>query len=91
MASLNLNPKLRPCYVDGKKALFHCWFNVSQIVEPSFLVGGHNGGVLYDILGLVEDENGHMMKVYPRDIQFLDTGNLFYENSIFFRSEKGEE
>ena len=37
---------LRPCKVNGKKALFHTWSNKSQIVPPSALMGGDNGGVL---------------------------------------------
>ena len=78
MAAISFGPKFRPCLWGGKKALFHCWFNVSEIVAPSIINSGHPGGVIAGILGLVEDENGHMHKVYPENIQFLDNG-IFQE------------
>lgn len=80
MAAFNLRPKLRPCLVDGdKKYLFHLWFQVSEIVAPSFLNGGHPGGVVSTVLGLVEDEKGNVKKVYPERITFLDNPFLDHD------------
>ncbi len=62
----------RPCYVDGKKALFHKWVDKSEIVSPSVLKGGHAGGVICDTFGLVEFENGVVGEVYPHKIKFAD-------------------
>lgn len=90
MASLNTTPKLRPCIVDNDEMLFHCWVNVSQIVSPSIMVGGHNGGVISDIFGLVENKEGKVLKVYTKDIRFLDSGNHFHDNYIFFETERRE-
>lgn len=78
MATFSIGPKLRPCLYKDKKALFHCWFQVSEIVAPSIMNGGHGGGVISGVLGLVEDEDGYMHKVYPEKIQFLDN-NIFQE------------
>lgn len=37
---------------------------------------------------LVEFENGDVTMVNIETIQFLDTGNLFHENDIFFRKKE---
>ena len=76
MAKFDFNPK-RPCIVKGDtKALFHCWFQVSEIVAPSVRKGGHAGGVISGVLGLVEYEDGTVHKILPENIQFLDN-NIF--------------
>lgn len=86
MAAFSWGPKLRPCIYKDKKALFHCWFQVSEIVAPSIMNGGHGGGMVSGILGLVEDEDGCMHKVYPEKIQFLDN-NIFQEYDFTRREE----
>jgi hypothetical protein len=62
----------RPCYVGGKKALFHKWEDVSEIVEPSIMKGGHGGGVVKGTLAIVELEDGTIKRVTPHIIQFAD-------------------
>ncbi len=42
---MKIETELRPCLINGKKALFHNWSNKSQIVDPSPFVGGHQGGL----------------------------------------------
>ncbi|MCI9110601.1 hypothetical protein [uncultured Clostridium sp.] len=64
--------ELRPCKANGKKALFHTWSNKSQIVQPSMLRGGENGGVLKYTVGIVEFENGKVGECLLNEIQFLD-------------------
>ena len=78
MASLNLPIWIqqRSCYVNGKKAMFHTWVGVSEIVAPSVLKGGHSGGVISDVLGLVEYEDGTVAKVNPNKIRFADGGGF---------------
>lgn len=68
--------KRRPCYVKDKKAFFHVWFQESQIVAPSILSGGHSGGVVATVLGLVEFEDGTISKEYPEQIKFADGGGF---------------
>jgi len=80
MAAMGMEIKreLRPCIVNGKgKALFHMWEERSEIMPPSPLVGGHTGGVLKDVAGIVELEDGKVIRVNPTCIRFLD--NKFQE------------
>lgn len=69
---MKIEVELRPCKVNGKKALFHTWSNKSEIVDPSPLMGGHNGGVLKWTVGIIEFENGTVGECLPNSIQFLD-------------------
>lgn len=76
MASLRIDNR-RPCYVEGKKAMFHCWRNVSQIVSPSAFVGGHSGGIVSDTYGIVEYEDGTIAGyIEPVKIRFADGGDF---------------
>ena len=80
MAAMEVEMKreLRPCIVNGKgKALFHMWEECSEIVPPSPLAGGHTGGVLKFVMGMVELEDGQIIKVNPTSVRFLD--NKFIE------------
>lgn len=61
----------RPCFVDGRRARFHRWCDRSEIVAPSCMTGGHNGGEQRCVLGLVEYEDGTCAEVYPSRIVFL--------------------
>ncbi len=65
---------LRSCEVDGRKALFHKWTEVSQIIPPSPMIGGHEGGIVRSALGIVEYEDGTVGTVYPERIKFTDWG-----------------
>lgn len=62
----------RVCIVDGKNALFHTWEIKRQIIEPSLMQGGHNGGTVQATLAIVEFEDGTIEEVYPYRIKFLD-------------------
>ena len=35
---------LKPCFIDGKKALFHRWADYSTVVGESALLSGHSAG-----------------------------------------------
>lgn len=61
----------RPCYVDGKKALFHRWENRVEVVEPSIMVGGHPGGQIKRTCAIVEYEDGRIESVYPTKVRFV--------------------
>lgn len=67
------SPKLRPCMVDGEKALFHRWEDYATILEPSPMVGGHPGGQLRETFAIVEMESGQVMEVKPTKVKFEDT------------------
>lgn len=64
--------KLRPCFVKGEKALFHCWQQRAFVVPPSIAIGGHDGGQVSIPFGIVEYEDGSVKEVYPYDIVFAD-------------------
>lgn len=75
MAGIQIETKLRPCYIRIKKdkeekALFHGWNFVSNVVEPSIMIGGHPGGVIAYSTGIVELEDGRVIEVMPTDITF---------------------
>lgn len=64
--------QLRPCYVDGTKALFHGWSQNSRVVEPSLMIGGGPGGTVAYTLGIVEFGDGTVEQVFPERIKFTD-------------------
>lgn len=76
----------RPCIAEGKKALFHGWGSRSRIVEPSPLLGGHNGGVVQWTAAIIEYEDGQVAEVLPSDIRFLDTAR----KKVHFEHPEGE-
>ena len=83
-----VGPERRPCYVKGEKAIFHQWINRAQIAAPSMMIGGHTGGQLWDVFGLVEMEDGSMKEVYPTDVVFADGGDFV---DTAFRPQKEEK
>ena len=91
----------RPCYVicevkysrnkktfeRREKALFHRWAEISNVIPPSLLQGGHNGGEIKRVLAIVEFEDGKIETVDPSDIQFCDTAGIM--NGIAWGEENG--
>lgn len=76
MAGIQIETKLRPCYISVKKgkkekALFHGWNFVSNVVEPSPMIGGHPGGTIAYSTGIVELEDGRVVEVLPTNITFV--------------------
>jgi hypothetical protein len=51
------------------------------------MIGGHNGGQLWDVFGLVEMEDGQMREVYPTEVIFADGGDF---DTVAFRRLKEE-
>ena len=76
MAGFSIEITRRPCYVYGRKALFHCWGQESRVIPPSALIGGHPGGTIASIMGIVEYEDGEVCKVNPDHIRFADGGGF---------------
>lgn len=64
--------ELRPCLIKGKRALFHRWNEVTQVLPPSNMVGGHCGGGVSQTFAIVELEDGTVKECYPYEIKFLD-------------------
>ncbi len=85
MKRLEITESLRKCTADGRKAIFHRWCDVSQIVPPSPMMGGHGGGVVRDTYAIVEYEDGSIGRIAPERIKFSD--NLF-ENTRSSKSDR---
>lgn len=93
MASYSIKfDNIRPCFVrtaDGDKAaLFHCWSQESEVYAPSLLRGGHNGGVVAGVVGIVEYEDGKVCKAYPEHIRFCD--HIFKDYAFCGKGESDE-
>lgn len=67
---------LRPCYIDGIKAMFHRFSECSEIIKPSPMIGGHKGGILRWAVAIVEYENGIVSEVEVTKVRFADGGNF---------------
>lgn len=67
----------RPCYANGKKALFHRWTEEAGVLPPSIMKGGHSGGQIRTAFAIVEYEDGTIALVLPQKIRFID--NKFKE------------
>ena len=77
LKGLEIKFELRPCIAGNKKALFHRWIDRATVIDGSPMIGGHPGGQLWEVHGLVEFEDGHMGGYPICDIRFLD--NKFEE------------
>lgn len=76
MAGLNCEIKweTRLCEVNGELGYFHCWEHWSNVVDASPLRGGHPGGQIGQVYGIVEFSDG-VRRVEPSSIQFRDEVN----------------
>lgn len=70
--TIKIEYDLRPCMVRDKPALFHKWVDNRDVLEPSPMRGGHNGGVIAYTQGLVEYADGSVGMVSPTSIKFED-------------------
>lgn len=68
----------RPCYVNGRKALFHRWVNTARPQLPKGQELSENARFFQfrTTHALVEYEDGTMDQVWPRDIKFADHGRF---------------
>lgn len=68
----------RPCWVRGRKALFHCWANVAHPVPPRGVELNEKTRFFQfrRTDAIVEFEDGTVSRCYPNEIQFADTGGF---------------
>lgn len=71
-----IRQETRLCKVKEKYGYFHTWEHYSKPIEASPLVGGAPAGVISQVFGIVEFEDG-VHRVYPYDIKFLDETSEF--------------
>lgn len=72
----------RLCEVDGEFGYFHIWEQWSNVVDASPLRGGHPGGQVSQVYGIVEFKDG-VRRVDPVKIEFCDKIN----QSLYEREE----
>ena len=89
MAGLSMDIKLetRLCELNGEFGYFHCWEHWSNVIDASPLRGGHPGGQIGQVYGIVEF-SGEVRKVDPSKIRFKDETN---EQCRSFNDEKTSE
>ena len=79
-----INPQIqicaqtRPCWVDGRRALFHRWTDSARPVKPYGMEDDDTADrfQVWNVHGLVEYEDGTMARVWPNMIQFADGGDF---------------
>lgn len=94
MTEMNFEIKceLRLCEVDGKIGYFHTWEHWSNVVDASPLRGGHPGGQVGQVYGIVEFQDG-IRRVDPYRIKFCDETNAIlkdFNEMKKLNEEKGE-
>lgn len=64
----------RPCYVDGKRALFHAWANTARPAMPRGADPDTNPDYfqLSHLHAVVEYEDGTVARVWPQHVKFAD-------------------
>ena len=84
--------KTRLCEVDGELGYFYTWEQWSNVVDASPLRGGHPGGQVSQVYGIVEFKNG-VRRVDPVKIKFCDETNAIlkdFNEMKKLNEEKGE-
>lgn len=85
-SEITIQNELRPCWYRQERALFHCWEQLSQVIAPSPMVGGHPGGTESAVLAIIEFKDGSIAEVQPSEIMFCDNKHREY---AFEESKKG--
>ena len=68
----------RPCWANGRRALFHRWVNDARPTTPKGMAIDENTRYFQfrSTKALVEFEDGTVDKVWPNDVQFADGGHF---------------
>lgn len=68
----------RPCWVRGKRALFHRWANSARPSLPKGQEPSENARYFQyrNTQAIVEFENGAVELVYPQQVHFVDGGHF---------------
>lgn len=74
--ALTYRPELRLCKVGDELGYFHIWEQTSDVIAPSPMRGGHQGGVVAQMYALVEFADG-VKRVQPYDVKFVDEDNEY--------------
>lgn len=84
IGDITIRIERRPCYADGKKALFHKWGERNRIIIRNIYKRGLVEEPIRETVGIVEYEDGKIDLVKPEDIRFCDGESeqycFLYEN-----------
>lgn len=67
----------RPCYVNGRRALFHRWVNTANPALPKGVDADDDKARFFQhrsTTALVEYADGTLARVWPQDVRFADGG-----------------
>lgn len=66
----------RPCLVNGRRAIFHCWSVMARCVPPKGMTEEETEERFQHTTtrALVEYEDGTMGRPWPSEVRFLDGG-----------------
>lgn len=84
---INIRYETRGCEVNGRPGYFHCWEHWANVVDASPLRGGHPGGQISQVYGIVEFSDG-VKRVDPVKIKFTDEENSLLD--MIEKKTKGE-
>ena len=73
-SEFTIRPELRLCQVGDELGYFHTWEQVSSVLDPSPLRGGHPGGTVAQMYAIVEFADG-VKRVQPYEVKFVDEQN----------------
>ena len=80
MMEIKIKPELRPCIINGKKkGLFHCWEQYTKPIAIVEAAGMNPAGQISYIAGIVEIEDGHVIRIHQSEIQFVDNKLAEYD------------
>lgn len=82
----------RPCYVNGRRALFHRWVNTANPALPKGVDADNEKARFFQhrsTTALVEYEDGTMARVWPQDIRFADGGR--FKECVWLPAEQLED
>lgn len=79
--TINVQQQTRPCWVEGRRAIFHRWTDSARPAKARGMEGDENAQryQLHSVHALVEYEDGTVSRVWPTSVQFADSDHLFTE------------
>lgn len=76
--NLEIRQERRLCKVNDELGYFHTWEQWANVLDASPLRGGHPGGQVGQVYGIVEFKDG-VRRIDPTKIIFCDDTNAFLE------------
>lgn len=73
VSEIKITTELRPCFVNGRPALFHRWADSARPAKAYGKENDESAGYhqLHSVQGIVEYEDGTVDRVWPSVIKFL--------------------